>query len=150
MTQGQWYLSPSKSFSLRAMLLSKSLLAGFVTLLTCWYFISPYLVTPSPKFPLHMWAFLIIFISFKLNSRHCIIVTNCGCCFSLFCMNKLNLSLYHFISGTNWLRRRNINGQAQKIKISWKIGRNGGCIYCKTREKQLWCSQICKYLFQTW
>ena len=57
------------------MLLSKSLLAGFVTLLTCWYFISPYLVTPSPKFPLHMWAFLIIFISFKLNSRHCIIVT---------------------------------------------------------------------------
>jgi len=34
--------------------LSRSLLASFVTLLTCWYFISPYLVTASPKFEIHM------------------------------------------------------------------------------------------------
>ena len=51
--------------------LSRSLLASFVTLLTCWYFISPYLVTASPQFGIHMSVIstLFLFIWLKLKNK---------------------------------------------------------------------------------
>ena len=55
-SQVTWWHVWQSDGVLQVLLVSRSLVASFVTLLTLWYFISPYLLTSSQQFTADLWG----------------------------------------------------------------------------------------------
>ena len=54
--------------SQQVLLLSRSLLASFISLLTLWYFLSPYLVASNAQFATDLWADISVWQEFSFSS----------------------------------------------------------------------------------